>query len=226
MWNRIKKAFKFWSVVYGSTLADAETPYLLRIMLTPKTRWGQLRMNVFFRGDKDPDPHDHPWPFWTFPLRSYREWYVDGTGGHMRQRVVKAFRLHHRPAGFKHIVQGPADLNQLLGGRAFATFMWTGPWEQDWGFYVNADHDVGRPDPWFSNGVKVTVLQAGQYSPNGEVYYPKAHQPGVARRRFVDFDEPKTEWMYWRYYVDGLNLAQARQQQLMDYHAGLLMRLR
>lgn len=35
--------------------------------------FGRLRFHVFFRGDQDPDCHDHPWGFWTFPLRSYVE---------------------------------------------------------------------------------------------------------------------------------------------------------
>ena len=32
--------------------------------------FGRLRVHVFYRGDADADPHDHPWDFWTFPLTS------------------------------------------------------------------------------------------------------------------------------------------------------------
>lgn len=44
-----------------------ETIYMTRAWL------GRLRFHIFHRGDQDPDCHDHPWGFWTFPLRSYVE---------------------------------------------------------------------------------------------------------------------------------------------------------
>ena len=37
---------------------------------------GRLRLHIFWRGDNDPDCHDHPWPFWTFPLTPYVEEFV------------------------------------------------------------------------------------------------------------------------------------------------------
>jgi hypothetical protein len=46
---------------------DHETVYMTRIWMGP------LRFHIFHRGDQDPDCHDHPWDFWTFPLVSYVE---------------------------------------------------------------------------------------------------------------------------------------------------------
>ena len=44
-----------------------ETNYMTRVW------FGRLRLHIFHRGDNDPDCHDHPWDFWTFPLTSYME---------------------------------------------------------------------------------------------------------------------------------------------------------
>lgn len=101
-------------------------PYMTRYWL------GRLRLHVFHRGDNDADPHDHPWSFWTFPLTSYVEevtapcasdsmWnYVKtgtmGTAYRSYRQVVRAFRLHYRPATHTHRVLG----------------RWTGRWERPW----------------------------------------------------------------------------------------------
>ena len=52
--------------IYGAE-DGKETVYMTRVW------FGRLRFHIFFRGDQDPDCHDHPWGFWTFPLRSYVE---------------------------------------------------------------------------------------------------------------------------------------------------------
>lgn len=41
---------------------------------------GRLRLHIFHRGDQDPDCHDHPWDFWTFPLTPYVEEVAEPTG--------------------------------------------------------------------------------------------------------------------------------------------------
>lgn len=53
-------------VIYGKE-AEHATPYMTRYW------FGRLRLHIFHRGDQDPDCHDHPWDFWTFPLTSYVE---------------------------------------------------------------------------------------------------------------------------------------------------------
>lgn len=113
--------------------AGQRTPYLTRVVLGP------LRLHVFHRGDADPDCHDHPADFWTFPLVSYVEEFVeyrqiDGelTGLRRSQRVVKAFRLHHRRAEFAHRVLYPvsASVEQI------ATIVLWGRKRRSWGFHT------------------------------------------------------------------------------------------
>lgn len=80
---------------------------------------GRLRLHVFHRGDYDPDCHDHPWDFWTFPLTSYveevlheqRQAYLAKNSPpppkfFRTRQIVKRFRLHFRPAEHCHRVLG------------------------------------------------------------------------------------------------------------------------
>ena len=102
---------------------EHRTPYMTRLRL------GRLRLHIFHRGDADPDCHDHPWDFWTFPLTAYVEevvrkrvltsmgWsYQDGPqetipGGEIIvfRQVVPAFRWSFRPAVHTHRVLGRFD---------------------------------------------------------------------------------------------------------------------
>lgn len=113
-----------------------ETVYMTRMWV-----W-RLRIHIFHRGDQDPDCHDHPWNFWTFPLRSYREEVLhvrrdaipEGTEPpaprYFRSvQTVKAFRLHYRPAEHLHRVLGPAHGNGLV-----PTIVWRGDAGRSWGF--------------------------------------------------------------------------------------------
>ncbi|MCW1412157.1 hypothetical protein OLZ32_27800 [Rhizobium sp. 1AS11] len=94
---------------------DHDTPYMTRAW------FGRLRLHIFHRGDADPDCHDHPWDFWTFPLTSYVEEVAKPvTKGvaplellllppenyTLSRQVVPAFRLTYRPATHCHRVIG------------------------------------------------------------------------------------------------------------------------
>lgn len=107
------------------------SPYLTRVI------WGALRLHIFHRGDADPDCHDHPADFWTFPLVSYREAYIDGRG-ELQERIVRAFRLHRRRAEFAHRVIGPT-----AGNGQIATIVLWGKKRREWGF-----HTAGGWVPW------------------------------------------------------------------------------
>lgn len=118
------------------TLFNRSGPYMSRVVL------GRLRIHVFHRPDADPDCHDHPADFWTFPLVSYVEAYVTPEGE--RQRVVRAFRLHRRRAEFAHRVLG-AWTGESFGGEPFtlveegrqvATLVWWGRSRRAWGFHT------------------------------------------------------------------------------------------
>lgn len=100
------------STIYGK---DHNTPYMTRYW------FGRLRLHIFYRGDHDPDPHDHPWSFWTFPLTPYVEevtlplpLHVDKQYDtiYSEQRyvkhwqIVRAFWPQYRPATHTHRVIG------------------------------------------------------------------------------------------------------------------------
>lgn len=122
-----------------------QTPYLTRVIL------GRLRVHIFHRGDADPDCHDHPADFWTFPLISYVEQFRDADGL-LGRRVVDAFRLHHRRAEFAHRVigrwNGARFPDEPRFGRyrrhprpvadngQIATLVWWGKKRRDWGFHT------------------------------------------------------------------------------------------
>jgi len=116
--------------------SEARTPYLTRVVL------GSLRLHVFHRGDADPDCHDHPSDFWTFPLTSYVEEYVRLGQKHLR--VVKAFRLHLRRAEFAHRVIArwsgrkavALDHPSATDERPIATIVWWGRKRRSWGFHT------------------------------------------------------------------------------------------
>ncbi len=109
---------------------------------------GTLRLHRFWSGDDLRAPHDHPWWFITFPLRSYEErvfdkyslpdkWrnsWPDMCPPDKRnfcrlavKRTVRAFRFHYRPAGYRHIVLQPS--------RPVFTIVITGARRHHWGFW-------------------------------------------------------------------------------------------
>lgn len=129
----------------------SRTPYMRRYWI------GRLRLHIFYRGDNDPDHHDHPWDFWTFPLTSYVEEVAEPIwmSGPLpmqyypRRQVVRAFRLHYRPATHCHRVLGrystPLALydgkerNPRFDQRRIITLVWRGRSGRAWGFLRNRD---------------------------------------------------------------------------------------
>ncbi len=117
-----------------SRVGLGETPYLDRYIAY--IGGPTLRLHKFWRGDDDRAPHDHPWRFWTFPLASYREraYRPDPSGGnwwYSELKQVQAFRLHYRPAKYRHVVIG-----RCAGySKPFWTFVVTGSVENGWGFW-------------------------------------------------------------------------------------------
>ena len=151
--------------IYGVE-GDHDTPYMTRYWI------GRLRFHIFHRGDEDPDPHDHPWSFTTFPFNSYVEEIAepDGAGGFIRKlRVVRAFRLHHRQAEFAHRVLGrwtgetivsdfTEDFPVWEPGKIF-TIVWRGRGSRRWGFWKEDG------DKWCWRHWKEYVFSGGKYAP-------------------------------------------------------------
>jgi len=153
--------------IYGRD-GQYSTCYLTRVKLTPKTRWGQLYFHFFHRGDNDRDFHDHPYDFWTFPLKTYYERVLDLKPygyrireGRSARNAVEAFRWHFRPAEYAHIQEGAAryrwttceryDGSTAWWGREAifdgwtATFVWRKATRREWGFWtVAAAHIYGH----------------------------------------------------------------------------------
>lgn len=153
-------------------------PYLTRIPLTPQTRWGQLKLHWFHRGDVDPDPHDHPWDFYTFPLTDYVEQVMDDEGL-LTLNAVERFTWHRRPAEYVHRVEGRAlrrwwMTNLQVCDGPVITLMWNGPKRRSWGFWVKVDNIAAS---WFTDNAQSALL--GSVKRSG--------------RRL---------WVHWRTYVD------------------------
>lgn len=86
-----------------------------------------LRLHKFYRGDDGRAPHDHPWPFWTFPLCGGYWEHVPTLDGWLRFNFVKGWRLHYRPSSYQHIVDDPPV--------PFLTIVVTGKKNRGWGFW-------------------------------------------------------------------------------------------
>jgi hypothetical protein len=147
---------------------------------------GRLRLHVFHRGDYDPDCHDHPWDFYTFPLTSYVEEVLERTRQarltndaplenkfYRTQRVVKRFRLHFRPAEHCHRVLG------AWAGRYEHYSMFTGQ-------NVTKNPQIGST-PMVAEGKKIVTL---------------VWQCGVRRKwGFWKDREGRWCWQGWKDYV-------------------------
>jgi hypothetical protein len=136
---------------------EHSTPYMTRIWL------GRLRLHIFHRGDADPDCHDHPWDFWTFPLTSYVEEVVTygleqrpydpytprSLIGTTRHQIVRSGRVHYRPAEHTHRVLGRFDAAEgwRLARLAFTT-----------------GERVARPSPPVRPGKIITIVWRGKQS--------------------------------------------------------------
>lgn len=138
---------------------EGGSAYLTRVT------WGRSRLHVFHRGDSDPDPHDHPWAFATFPLTSYVEEVTEpaGNGWATRREVVRAFRLHRRPATYLHRVIGRwagRGTEVAAGGRIVTLVRRSGD-DRDWGFLRLRGANACWT-PW-----RAYVLEGGKEAPCG-----------------------------------------------------------
>ncbi len=126
---------------------ERDEPYMTRYWI------GRLRLHIFHRGDPD-DCHDHPGDFRTFPLTSYVEEvvmpnrYVGEPEFETHAQVVRAFRLHFRPAEHTHRVLGrwngqrPATIpnaDSIVAPGKVITIVWWGKKRRKWGFLKQRD---------------------------------------------------------------------------------------
>lgn len=101
-----------------------------------------IRLHRFWRGDDDRAVHNHPWLFWTLPLADYtevvEEQNVNANTGEFeagsyfkRHGLVRAWRLHKRPAKYRHFVVGRADGLPM----PFWTIVFAASHSNKWGFW-------------------------------------------------------------------------------------------
>lgn len=138
--DKTKHDWFYYSTVYGVDKEHA-TPYMTRLAFL------RLRLHIFHRGDADPDCHDHPWGFWTFPLVAYVEEVLNKDTGQLVNRVVRSWRWSYRPATHAHRVlyshylrDGSNCFGQLVSERhlfskKIVTIVWAEQPYRTWGFW-------------------------------------------------------------------------------------------
>lgn len=99
-----------------------------------RTKYIWARMHITYRGDQDPERHDHPW-LWCMSWileNGYMEDQPDGV--HIRRKGDIVFRGQH--------AQHRLDL--LFDQKPCLSLFITGPWRQMWGFFL----EDGTKVPW------------------------------------------------------------------------------
>lgn len=134
--NSQGKAFAFFRKF---DINDSDGALYLRRWRVIETPWFRIFVHKILTQDKDPDPHDHPWNFfslvlwggyvervWLFPhIIQVRE---DNITSVIRSR--KPFRGHRMPMDMAH---------KILSVRPNTyTLVVAGPRVQEWGFYTGA----------------------------------------------------------------------------------------
>ena len=168
--------FMGWNTIHRLETGDR---YMTRIWI------GRLRLHIFHRGDEDPDPHDHPWDFWTFPLVPYVEEVtvpIREQEPHRYTAVVSAWRWNFREATHTHRVKGAWDghfygnlrngdlailpyrsamtpLPGVVEGKKIVTLIWRSKEYRKWGFLKNRD---GK---WCWIGWRDYILGGGKNAP-------------------------------------------------------------
>jgi len=146
------------STIYGR-VDEHDKPYMTRIW------FGRLRLHIFYRGDNDPDCHDHPWDFWTFPLTPYVEEVLvairDTTSKGSKPRPQRYQRVRQVVPAFKWTFRKATHTHRVLYGLTKAqyrelhswprkeaieptktrivTIVWRGRGERPWGFMKNRE---------------------------------------------------------------------------------------
>ena len=159
---------------------DHETNYMTRVW------FGRLRLHIFHRGDNDPDCHDHPWDFWTFPLTPYVEEVAEPIRDTMAEYpVVEKVHIRNdddgQPVYLDHMTMATPDRPQRFYKRRqiVPAWRWTfrpathchrvlGPWdgwmEQGTMRYLPAAFTTPLPNgrPTVGTGPIVTLVWRGK----------------------------------------------------------------
>jgi hypothetical protein len=128
-----------WAFMKWADIPDRNDPTLvylrrLRIVQTP---WLSLYLHFIQGPDRDRDPHDHPWNFWSFIVRgSYSEmlFSICGCGSNNRHILPRRAHQHH---GRFSLHRMPLDKAHMITEASphLTTLVLCGRKGRDWGFY-------------------------------------------------------------------------------------------
>lgn len=118
-----------WSILSGIDIGADGDPYLDRLRLL-ETPLFSIYLHHIHRPDKETDPHDHPWPFWSVVLcGGYSEvvWPDKENPGWEKHRRRGRWSLRRMPLRAAHII------TRVTG--PLWTLVITGRKRGTWGFY-------------------------------------------------------------------------------------------
>jgi len=116
-------------------------PFIDRLKLV-QTPWFGLYVHVIHQPDADPDPHDHPWVFWSVVLSGiYREVLFTDPADRtpVRWREHRPWRPHLMRRGHAHLVKEcsrPCWTLCLVGRNHGDWRFWTAQGQVEWQRYL------------------------------------------------------------------------------------------
>jgi hypothetical protein len=128
-----------WGLLSGIDIGTDGDPYLDRLRLI-ETPWFAVFLHHIHRPDRDPDPHDHPWAFWSLVLAGD---YLELVYPDKRDPYVS--RIRHRPRfSLRRLDRGAAHIITRITGPLW-TLVVTGRshGSESWGFWPD-----GRGVQW------------------------------------------------------------------------------
>ncbi len=142
-----------WAFLEPQSIGAEDDPYLDRLRLF-QCPWFGVLLHRIHRADRDRDPHDHPWSFWSIPLcGGYQErvWPDKRDPANWVTRERSRFTGARRGRRCAHIIT-------RVDGTLW-TLVVTGPRRGDWGFWEN-----GKLVPWqeyVSRGLRGRQVRPG-----------------------------------------------------------------
>lgn len=104
-------------------IGEVDRPYMRRWWLIPRNDTFNIYYHEVLRDDDDRALHDHPWPSFSFMVRSgVREITAEGA------RIIRPGETVYRGPDFAHRLE-------LIDGQPAETLFITGPKVRDWGFH-------------------------------------------------------------------------------------------
>lgn len=147
---------EFWQRLGFSTCVirdDDQSPYLLRIYLTPHQDWWRLRLGLpglflhhFYRSDHDREVHNHPW---------MRAWSFIFSGGYYEERLENGRIVTYKRSRFSinYLTKETFHRVQLFEeSRGCWSLFLAGEKFQDWGFM---SRDGKTFELWWQRDIRI-----------------------------------------------------------------------